>query len=194
MAKTRTFIALPVSDQVRKRAAHLIDRLSVTATKISWVAPDNLHLTLKFLGDQSDHELAGVCRAVQQVAQGTDPLEFRCHGAGAFPRPERPRTLWIGVDQGADALREFQQRLEDELAEQGLPRERRQYRPHLTVGRVRSGGAPMEELGQLVARQADFRVGQVEADEVFVMASQLRRGGSAYEVLSRARLGAPPTS
>jgi 2'-5' RNA ligase len=188
MSKTRMFIAVEISPQVRGRAADLMQRLQASEAKVSWVAPENLHLTMKFLGDQTDDELASICRAVQQAVADVPAFEFICHGAGAFPNLQRPRTLWIGVRDGAEQLGQLQRCVEMELARHGFPKEHRGFQPHLTLGRVRSGGAALPVLGQLVAQAEDFAVGVSSVDEVIVFGSFLQRGGPIYEVLARAPL------
>ncbi len=188
MSKTRVFVAVEVAPQVRSRAADLIQRLQASEAKVSWVAPQNLHVSMKFLGDQTDDELATICQAVQHAAVGVPAFEFTCCGAGAFPNLQRPRTLWIGVREGAEQMQQLQQCIESELAKHGFPAENRSFRPHLTLGRVRSGGAALPILGQLVAKAEDFEVGLTSVDEVIVFGSFLQRGGPIYEVLARAPL------
>ncbi len=188
MSKTRMFVAVEISPQVRGRAADLMQRLQESDAKVSWVASQNLHITMKFLGDQTDDELAIICRAVQQAAAAVPAFEFTCQGAGAFPNLQRPRTLWIGVREGAEQLKELQQCLDSKLAAHGFPPERRGFQPHLTLGRVRSGGAALPVLGQLVAEAEDFAAGSTSVDEVIVFGSYLQRGGPLYEVLARAPL------
>lgn len=189
MAKTRTFIAVELSSSVQRRAADLVERLRVSGARVSWVAPQNMHLTLKFLGDQSDEELAEVCRAVAVAARDIEPFEFCCRGAGAFPNSERPRTLWIGVREGTAELQAMQQRVDAALKPFGYPREHRQFRPHLTLGRVRAGNVGLTELAQLLAQAADWEAGCVAADDVVVFSSLLQREGPTYEVLARYPLG-----
>jgi len=106
MSRTRTFVAVDVSDGVRSRAARLITHLR-SEIKVSWVAPANMHITLKFLGDQTDEAVAAICRAVQEGAAAVDPFEFTCQGAGAFPDIRRPRTLWVGVTEGLEEFRQL---------------------------------------------------------------------------------------
>ncbi len=190
MRKTKIFVAIELSPLVRRRATDLIERLKTSETRVNWVAPENMHITLKFLGEQSDSDLAIVCQTVIKAVRGLSPFEFRCHGAGAFPSCQRPRTLWVGVQQGADAIGQLHRRVEEALAELGYPKENRAFQPHLTIGRVRSGGPAAEILGQLVQKAEDFQVGMVQADEIVIFGSFLQRGGPRYEVLARASLGA----
>ena len=85
MARLRTFIAVEMSPRVLARAADLIDKLRVADAEITWVRPQHMHLTLKFLGDIPDTETPDVCRVVRQVAAEFEPFEIICRGAGAFP-------------------------------------------------------------------------------------------------------------
>lgn len=189
MRKIRTFIAVELSDAVRRRAGDLIERLQASGVRVNWVAPENMHITLKFLGDQTDDEVATVCRAVLESVREQPPFEFECHGAGAFPNAKRPRTLWIGVRDGAESLRQLQRCVEEELAVAGYAREGRAFHPHLTLGRVRSGGPGINHLVELLEKASTFPAGSAMADEVVVFGSQLQRGGPRYEVLARAPLG-----
>jgi 2'-5' RNA ligase len=190
MSRTRSFIAVDVSEAIRSRAADLITRLQGAEAKVSWVALPNMHITLKFLGDQTDQQLVAVCRAVQQATEQIPAFSFTCHGAGAFPNSRRPRTVWIGVTTGRDQLIELQAAIESELAGLRIPRERRGYQPHLTLGRVRGGGAAVAELGALIEQHCEFPVAEAVAGEVRVMASRLERRGAQYDVLARAPLSA----
>ena len=82
-----------------------------------WVAATGIHLTLKFLGDVASEDIAEVCRAVAESVRDIEPFEFRCHGAGAFPDLARPRTVWIGVDEGSEAVLALHQAVELALGE-----------------------------------------------------------------------------
>lgn len=189
MARTRTFVAVDLSPGVRQRAADLIERLKSSDVRVSWVVPKNMHISLKFLGEQTDDEVSLICRAVLEAVKDLQSFEFCCFGAGAFPHAKRPRTLWIGVREGAESLRHLQQCVDERLADLGYAKERRAYQPHLTIGRVRSGGPSLEKLGQLVQKAQEFQAGSVQADQVLVFGSFLQRNsGPRYEVLARAPL------
>ena len=104
MSKIRAFIAAEVSPDVRLRARELTAKLSQTPAKVKWVAPENMHLTLKFLGDVEATSIPEVCQAVAEAVGELRPFAVHCRGAGAFPNASRPRTIWIGVDGGADQI------------------------------------------------------------------------------------------
>jgi len=167
----------------------LIGRLrAASSAKVSWVAPENMHLTLKFLGDQADPEVAAICQAVQEGAASVEPFEFVCHGAGAFPDVQRPRTLWLGVTDGLDGLRKLHAAIDAALAKRRFPKDRQAFSPHLTLGRVRSSGPASRELTTVLAASADFEAGATIVDEVTVFSSELSPSGPRYEVLAQAPL------
>lgn len=182
----RTFVAVEVSPEVRARAGQLMTRLGETATRVKWVEAHNLHLTLKFLGDVDARALPQVCTAVKEAVRDLPAFEIEFVGAGAFPTAIRPRTVWMGVGRGAEALIEVHERLERGLAELGFRREGRRYQPHLTIGRVR--GDDVQALGARVAELASFAGGVSSVDEVVVFSSELAREGPTYEAMFQAPL------
>jgi len=183
----RTFIAVEISAETRSRARQLITRLSGTGAKVSWVKPDCLHLTLKFLGDVDLREIAALGEAVTRATADLPPFEIEVRGAGAFPTAARPRTLWLGVGRGSDEMVALHDAVDGALDGLGYRREQRRFRPHLTIGRVR-GERDLELLGQLVSEHADFAGGVTSIDEVVVMSSELSPDGPDYEPLAIAPL------
>lgn len=103
MSKIRTFIAVELSEDVREAAVLLADELRPAAGSLRWVAPENLHWTLQFLGDVEDADIPEVCRRVAEAAAALSSFRLSARGAGAFPHPGRPRTIWIGAGQGRAA-------------------------------------------------------------------------------------------
>jgi 2'-5' RNA ligase len=189
MSDIRAFVAVELSSAVIDRARSLIERLRPSGADVKWVEPQNMHLTLQFLGDVPEAQTAEVCRAVNEAAKGFQPFEVSLAGAGCFPDARRPRTLWIGVQDGLEPLTRLQAAIEAVLGELGFPGEDRQFHPHLTIGRVRQGGGPaVRELGQLVRQHADFDAARATIDHVTVFSSVLGKAGPTYQALGRAPL------
>jgi 2'-5' RNA ligase len=189
MARTRTFIALDIGQQLRDRVSALQNLFVRTDTEVKWVEQDNVHLTLLFLGEVDDRELIAVCRAVAAVAAGFTPFSLAVEGVGCFPNMRRPRILWTGIGSGRQAVIDLHDRLEEPLLELGCyRREERQYTPHITLGRLK-GEEASEKLARALDRQKDWRAGETVIDAVHVMGSELKRDGPVYTVLSRAKLG-----
>jgi 2'-5' RNA ligase len=190
MKKTfRTFVAMEINEPIRARAGELIAALAGTTAEVKWVEHHNLHLTLKFLGEVHDREIAQVCQTVARGAAKIEPFELEVRGAGAFPTAARPRTVWLGAGEGAEPMVALHDHVEAALAELGYREEHRRFQTHLTIGRVRGGGPGIAELGTLLVQHADFMVGRMTVQKVTVFCSTLTADGPIYEALGSARLG-----
>jgi RNA 2',3'-cyclic 3'-phosphodiesterase len=187
MIPLRTFIAVDISPSVASKIAKLIAELQAGRAKIKWVAESNMHLTLQFLGDVEPERIPEIAAAIEAAVADADPLEMTCRGLGAFPNLERPRTLWIGVEQGREELCDVQRRVEAGLAEQGFRPEKRQFHPHLTLGRVRQSRPG--EIAELFAGREEFSAGSTTVSEVVLYSSELAKEGPTYTALARAPLG-----
>lgn len=184
MQSIRSFIALPITAAIQKSAATLVRRLSGERDGIKWVPNENLHLTLKFLGDVDNREVPKVCEVLRQCCEGLEPFNLQFRGAGAFPDPARARVVYAGIIQGGDVLTKLVGRLEPALAELGFKPEPRDYIPHLTLGRTRGGSrraAP--EIAERIRREAGYDLGSMYAEQVCLYASFLDKAGPTYQVM-----------
>ena len=188
----RSFIAILLTDAVREAVAAATERLRPLCGAVAWVPPQNLHVTLQFLGGQSEEGLVAAEAALADAAARSGPIEVTLHGIGAFPGLERPRILWIGLAQGALEARALQARVADALAGQRFPREDRPWHPHLTIGRVfderrwrREAGPP---LRRALAQAATTSFGTLRVAEVALMRSDLSPAGARYTVRRLAAL------
>ncbi|HEV3447199.1 MAG TPA: RNA 2',3'-cyclic phosphodiesterase [Gemmataceae bacterium] len=189
MGRLRTFIGVDIGKTIRDRAVALQEKLSPSTNGVKWVEPQNLHVTLLFLGEVDDREIPAVCRAVSEQTAGHLPFEMGVEKLGCFPHPRRPRVIWIGVGEGAQELCALHDGLEPPLLELGCyRREERRYRPHVTLGRVR-GERPADQLAAVLAQNQDWKGGKIPVNEVLVMSSELTPQGPNYTILSRGKLG-----
>ena len=193
MADIRTFIAIELSADVLRRIGTLLERIQadVPPGLVRWVRPEGIHLTLKFLGDVQADRLEGLAVALQSACAPHAPFSLSIGGMGVFPNPQRPRVIWIGVDEPTGALVRLQRDVERAIAPLGFPTERRPFSPHLTLGRVKGGGsaAELQALGQY-ATHARVRIGEMAVDAVYLMRSDLSPAGARYTQLTTAPLGA----
>ncbi|MGD9635265.1 MAG: RNA 2',3'-cyclic phosphodiesterase [Pirellulales bacterium] len=185
--KLRTFIAVSIPDDIRRRAIEIAGQLAAVAPDVKWVEPQSLHWTLNFLGNVEQREIGEICDAVATAALEHNAFDLAIRGAGAFPTPERPRTLWLGAGEGRDAMIALQASLEEALEPLGFRGEARRFTPHLTIGRPGRGEPPRALARELVAL-ADFNGGNMFVDEVIVYSSELTRDGPVYEPLAFAPL------
>jgi len=168
----------------------MVKQLAPHAAGIKWVPLDNLHLTLKFLGDVDNTEIPDVCKTVRQVTADVAPFELSFAGAGGFPSLDRPRVLFAGVDDPSGSLVRIVSGLESELAELGFKPEPRDYRPHLTLGRSRGRSRrPSAELTRQIEKLHNFPLGQMVVDDVLLVASFLDKSGPTYQVMDTIELG-----
>jgi len=192
--KHRTFVAVELPETVRRRAADLTSRLALGSGRVKWVEPENLHVTLKFLGDVETTDLPEICSGVRAACGGINPFEMVLGGAGAFPRKESPRIVWLGLTDGAESMKRLYSAIDAELGQLGYRGEQRQFTPHVTLGRIRTPN-PTEaaDLGQRIVKAASFEAGPAPVTEVVVFSSHLSRQGPRYEVVGRCPLGNPAT-
>jgi RNA 2',3'-cyclic 3'-phosphodiesterase len=190
----RAFVAVILDEGVRSAVAATIERLRPLGSAVAWVPPRNLHVTLHFLGDQSEERLADAEAALADAAAGSAPLDVTFHGIGAFPGLERPRILWVGLAHGALEVRRLQARVTDALAVRGFGKEERAWHPHLTIGRVhderrwrRETGPPLRSA---LAQAATTTFGTQRVAEVALMRSELSPAGARYTVRRALSLGA----
>jgi 2'-5' RNA ligase len=189
MKTIRTFIAIPLGDEVLRKAIRMIERLKQPSDGIKWVPTDNLHLTLKFLGEVDNTEVPAVCNVVHDVCADRDPFELHFAGTDGFPSIDRPRVLYIKIEDTAGALTDIVSELEDQYADLGFKRESRDYTPHLTIGRTKGGSRRAgEDVIKRLRSEDQTEIGAMLADSVHVIASFLDKRGPTYQVMDTVEL------
>jgi len=181
----RLFIAIELPASLRRAISEHIDRLrqAVPEARASWTREENLHLTLKFLGNTRVKKVESVSKAVERTAQRVAPFEILVGGCGAFPPRGQPRVLWIGIDDRSGNLATAHGFLEEECAKVGLARESRPFHPHLTIARLRQlKGA--RELAT-AHEQCRFDSIAVGVNDLCLIRSELSSEGSRYTVIAR---------
>lgn len=159
------------------------------ARDVRWVRLDGLHLTLRFLGPTPEQLLGPTISAIENVAaHAAGPIPIELSGAGTFPSGRRPRTLWIGVSGGVDALTALAARAESALVDVGWPPDDRPFRPHLTLARSDGVAAGPLVAGRLAAAMAERRI-QATVDELGLFESLTGGGPARYVPVTLKRLG-----
>ncbi len=188
MTAMRCFLAIELPADVRDRLAELQERLSSLGRAVRWMRSDQIHLTLKFLGEVPDEKVPSVCQAAATVAGEYGPFELELRGTGCFPPGGQARIVWAGIIDPPQTLIDCQRACEQACAELGFKKENRKYVPHLTVGRVRDSRAS-REIRAAVECESQFSAGPFVAGELVLFQSILRPSGPTYHVVSRAGLG-----
>ena len=186
----RVFIATDINDQIRKGLGdlqrELQNKVDAKRGDLKWLNPDNIHLTLKFLGEIRDEQVADVCNTVKDVAGRHESFELDIETVGSFGG-KNARVLWVGVGRGGDHLLPLQKDLEQQLAFAGWPPEARRFTGHLTLCRIRNPRTGAK-LAAMTEEYKDFQLGTTLADSVSVYQSQLTPTGPIYTVLGNYKL------
>lgn len=184
----RCFVAIELSDGIRKQLAALQRRHTRLDRDVKWVRPDQIHLTLKFLGEVPDADVPALCDALKAVAADHEPIEFGVKSTGCFPPGGGARVFWVGVDEPAGALVGLQQACETAYEQFGFAPEGRDFTPHLTLARVKNPKAG-GNVRDAAKAEAQFDAGRQTATELILFQSILSPQGPTYIPVARALLG-----
>jgi len=186
----RCFIAVELEEGIQKNIAKLQSRLQkklLGDSKIRWVKPERIHLTLKFLGDVDDIALPEICSAVSRAAAMNQPFDFEIGNCGCFGSGDSARILWVGVTQGQEDLETLHQAVDANLADIGFPPERRKFNPHLTLARIRNT-ASGRNARKIINQLEPTVLGGQNASEITVFQSELTPAGPIYTPLHHVSL------
>jgi RNA 2',3'-cyclic 3'-phosphodiesterase len=176
----RAFIALPLPEDVRERLGAL-RRSAPEGARVSWLAPNSIHLTLKFLGDVGPDRLERLKAAMRALSWDRGAVSFTLATVGGFPNLSRPRVLWVGVERGGDVVTELATAVDAIARRLGFPREERRFTPHLTIGRVKS--PPERGWADQFAQSVRFEPTVVRSDRLILYQSRLLPSGAEHTPL-----------
>jgi RNA 2',3'-cyclic 3'-phosphodiesterase len=178
----RAFIAIELPEALRERLTREQARFRAAAVEARWTEPQGIHLTLKFLGEISDGQLAHVTKSLKAVGR-FEPFRIQTKGFGFFPDARKPRVFWAGLEAPAE-LAQLAARVETALTPAGFAPESRAFHPHLTLARFKIP-RPQPKLQALVAELLETILGQFEVSEFFLWESKLSPQGATYRKVAR---------
>ena len=190
----RLFVALDIEETIRKRIASFVNEVRALAPGIRWVAPESLHVTLKFIGERPEAILPKTEEALRRNSAQAFQISFR--GCGFFPTEKSARVFWIGIEAGGE-LEQLAGKIEQALVPLGIDAERRAFSPHLTLARAGNGsGAPSQQpsdrpnrrfsaLQAKLSTMPPLDFGRMNATEFFLYRSQLSNRGAQYSKIAR---------
>lgn len=152
-----------------------------------WVKPENVHLTLKFLGNTSPDMIAPLVQAMERAVEGQKAFPLSARSLGCFPNLSRPRVLWMGLEDLQDALAPLHTRLEIALASLNISPENRPFHPHLTLARTQQRMARGKLITFLQAYN-NRQFGEISVEQIHLFQSQLHRNGAVYTILQSVTL------
>ena len=177
----RLFIALPLTPEVHTRLGEIITELKGYAEPVRWVLPENAHLTVRFLGDTDPSLLPRLQALVDETARSFPAVEVAVDRLGVFPDLRRPRVIWAGLAEVPAALPALAEQVERRVREFGFPPEKRGFKPHITIGRVKRD----RRLSRLPDVIADYRMSPLSfrLDRLVLFQSTLTPQGPLYDAL-----------
>lgn len=183
----RSFIAIKLPETAKSALAGLQQELKKCGADIRWVKPENIHLTLKFLGNIGDEIVDNILKIIETICRRFRSFDLEIKGTGAFPSLRSPRVLWVGVNSNADVAA-LQNEIEAGMSSLGFARENRKFTPHLTLGRFRSsqGKGPLLEKIELFK---DRKYGLIDVGSVALMRSDLSPSGARHSVIAGISFG-----
>lgn len=186
--KKRIFIAVDISAEARKIAAHRVENLrrEFPNLRVGWEKPEKLHLTLKFLGDAEEKQIAGLKKIVAEIASEIAPFNLRIAETGVFPSIRNARILWLDVKDERGNLTEINKCLETECAKIGFAKENRNFKPHLTIARLKEPKASKNLIQKHLADAVE--PAEFEVAEIVIFESRLQPAGSIYQKLTTVQL------
>ncbi len=186
----RLFLAVRLSPECNERIGALVCELRPAAAAcgvdVTWISPDNLHVTLKFLGATPESQIPEIARMARAALAKFECFEVTAAGVGVFPNESRPNVLWVDLREnssihGAGQFARMAHALNESLAAAGFRREPYPFTPHLTIGRVKHG----RQAGPLLFPFKTRRFGSCEIREVILYESKTRPAGAAYTIRER---------
>jgi len=183
MAKIRAFLAAELPRAMVSRIASLQERLRSCGADVRWVKPEQIHLTLKFFGNIEEEQREVIAAIMEEAASRIGAFSLSVRDLGAFPSPRNPRVIWLGLHGWEENLLPLQRDIESRLQSAGFPPEDRPYRPHLTLGRVKSLKGK-EGLVDLMEREREVNLGPMVIDRIVLFRSDLRPTGPVYTPLT----------
>ncbi|PIQ88836.1 MAG: RNA 2',3'-cyclic phosphodiesterase [Candidatus Omnitrophica bacterium CG11_big_fil_rev_8_21_14_0_20_42_13] len=186
----RTFIAIELSKELQNKLNFLEDKLKHNSADVKWVKPENIHLTLKFLGNTGEEKLEPIKKILDNLAVRFKKFSLEISGLGAFPGLKSPRVIWIGsnvINDNQNIILNMVKILDEELEKLGFPKEKKRFHAHATIGRVRSS-KNMQILKESLEKNIKFKAGILEANKISLIQSTLTPSGSIYTPIHTVKL------
>lgn len=188
MATIRAFICFEIPKEVSYSLRNLIHNLKTCGRGVRWVGHNGIHLTLKFLGEVEEQQIAETESKLEHIASNFHPFSISISGPGVFPNIKKPRIFWVGLDEPTEYIQRIQQDIEKTLVPLGFEEEKRRFSPHLTLGRVKFNGPTIEKIARELLRTT-IKKQKFSVNELVLMKSDLQPGGAHYTPIKKIKLG-----
>ncbi|MCF6156440.1 MAG: RNA 2',3'-cyclic phosphodiesterase [Candidatus Brocadia sp.] len=178
----RLFVAVEITGEIRKKLAEFQDKLKKVDADVSWVAPENLHITLKFIGAIDEEKIEAVTNIIKDSVTHIRPFDLDYRGIGTLPTEKNPRVIFADVIDPGGVLAKIHERLDNQLMALGVEHEDRNFEAHLTVGRIKTR-RNVRKLIENLNSYNGFDFGSEHVSQVVLMKSDLSPEGPIYTKL-----------
>ncbi|MCH7732127.1 MAG: RNA 2',3'-cyclic phosphodiesterase [Candidatus Marinimicrobia bacterium] len=177
----RTFIAVELPHAVKQMVLNLQTTVTAKPKAVKWLKMSNIHLTLRFIGPTPEEEIPRINEAIKKAVEGHNDHILKVTKTGVFPKKERPKILWLGVEGEIGKIQNLVCDLNRELKQLGYPPEERKYHPHITVGRIRYPQKITPDVSNFL--NSEYEPIEIEVQKVKFFQSDLVPGGPVYSIL-----------
>jgi len=183
--KKRIFAAIDISEQTRTKAAVYIENLrgEFPHLRVGWERAEKLHLTLKFFGDVDERQIQNLIEAAMESAKRISSFKLQIQKTGVFPSERNARILWLGVKVERGSLQKLNEILEIECERKGFVKEKRDFKAHLTIARLREPRKSRDLVENHLRN--DFNSAEFTVSEMVIYESRLQKSGSIYSIVSK---------
>lgn len=184
MSKFRGFIAIDI--YALPRLIEFEKEIEKTGANVKLVEPENVHITLKFLGDTEEEQIDEIERIIKDAVKEINSFHIQLKGAGVFPNQNYIKVIWIGIEHGEE-IATIAHKIDGQFSRLGFKKEKRGFSPHLTVARVKSA-KNKEKLLQIIEKYKDVEFGDIEVDSIKIKKSDLTQKGPIYTTLREIKI------
>ena len=183
MPKFRGFIAIDIDSF--PKLVQFENEIRNLGANVKLVEPENIHITLKFLGDTNEEYADRIDEIMKDAVKNSNPFEIKLKGAGVFPNQNYIKVIWIGIENG-EQIGKIASKIDEKISELGFEKERRRFSAHLTIARVKSA-KNKEKLLELIEKYRDIEFGSLKVDTIKLKKSELTPKGPIYTMLKEVK-------
>jgi 2'-5' RNA ligase len=176
----RSFLAFDLPTEIRDVLARVYGEVSRSSLDVRWVRPEGIHLTVVFMGDIQESDVLPMGEQIGQVCSAYGSFTLSLKSMGCFPNSRNPRVLWVGLEGDLERMSRFRDEIQKSLVPFGIQEEKRDFRPHLTLGRFRKPGKRVADTEKLLVRYGGLTSPACSLREFVLFKSDLRAGGAVY--------------
>ena len=179
----RSFLAFELPPEIKKILTDTSKEMKKRLINLRWVKVENIHLTVIFLGNFPLDSVDSAGNALGEICERHAPFRIQLKGIGTFGGRQNPRVLWAGIEGDLDRIGALRDQLQGKLAEFGIEKESRKYKPHLTLARFKKGSDPEMELPRILSEFKDINSSFCMLEELLFLRSDLKPAGAVYTKL-----------